>query len=150
MSPQGGVKHEDTPDRFFGCPRQDLAGSCLCATAEFMALIKRRVTGLCPQSSLQRSNLHSSLGGPLRFVLVFTANCLKFSTEITGLPVCFSISLRVHDFVGQNGEFLAAGYPALLPLVGQVLAHSNAPQAFVDPFFGVALFFVKRLHPAHG
>ena len=26
MSPQGGVKHEDTPDRFFGCPRQDLAG----------------------------------------------------------------------------------------------------------------------------
>ncbi len=25
MSPQGGVKHEDTPDRFFGCPRQDLA-----------------------------------------------------------------------------------------------------------------------------
>ena len=26
MSPQGGVKHEDTLDRFFGCPRQDLAG----------------------------------------------------------------------------------------------------------------------------
>ena len=26
MSPQGGVEHEDTLDRFFGCPRQDLAG----------------------------------------------------------------------------------------------------------------------------
>jgi hypothetical protein len=42
MSSQGGVEHEDTLDRFFGCPRQDLAGSCIYETAEFMALIRPR------------------------------------------------------------------------------------------------------------
>lgn len=56
----------------------------------------------------------------------------------------------MHDFVGQNGEFLAIGDPALLPLIGQVLTHRNAAQALADPLLGVALFLVKLLHPAHG
>ena len=56
----------------------------------------------------------------------------------------------LHDLVGENGELLAAGHAALLPLIRQVLPHGNAAQALVDPLLGVTLFLIQVLHAAHG
>ena len=56
----------------------------------------------------------------------------------------------MHDFVAQDGELLAIGHPALLPLVAQVLARGNTTQALVDPLLRVALFLVEFLHAAYG
>lgn len=52
---------------------------------------------------------------PLSIFFIFLpTNCLKFSEEITGCLLCFSL----HDFVGQNGKVQTAADAALFAHLG--------------------------------